>query len=343
MDIPVQIDVSSKTPLYKQLVEQIRRNIRQGDLAPGQMLPSMNTLSAKTGISKETVKKAYGILNRRGFLVAKQGKGFFVASGDANTRPSILVLFDKLSIYKQLIFNSFSNELDGRAEITILTHNQNLDLMRYYLDTYLDQFDYYVVSPHFALDPESQALSRRLLARIPNRKLILVDRLPADYPGLYGAVYQDFETDVCVGLAQGLDKLREMDTLNVLTLPTSLYGPLMRPGIERFARENGIPVRFLDTPPREVHPRETYLVINSQLDWGLTELSRRIKSQGLTIGEDVHIISYNEIELNEVVLDGLSTISTDFSQMGRLAARMILDRDFRKIHCDFRLLRRRTF
>jgi DNA-binding transcriptional regulator YhcF (GntR family) len=343
MNTALQIEPSSKTPLYKQLVEQIRHAIRKGDLRPGEQLPSMNILSAQSGISKETVKKAYGILSARGLLIAKQGKGFYVASPEVNGRPSVLVIFDKLSIYKQILYNSFQETLGERAEITVLMHNQNLDLMRYYLDTYLDQFDYYLVSPHFALDPDSQAEANRLLARIPNRKLILVDRLPEGYAGQFGAVYQDFENDVCEGLRQGLDKLRTMDRLNVLILPTSLYGPLMQTGIRNFCDENRIPVCFMSTPPAVVRPRETYLVINSQLDWGLTELARSIHSQGLEIGQDVHIISYNDIELNEVVLNGLSTVSTDFSQMGRVAAQMILNRKFEKVHCDFRLLRRNTF
>ena len=42
-------------------------------------------------------------------------------------------------------------------------------------------------------------------------------------------------------------------------------------------------------------------------------------------------------------LGGLTTVSTDFDQMGRMAARMILDHSFRKIHCPFRMTRRNTF
>ena len=58
---------------------------------------------------------------------------------------------------------------------------------------------------------------------------------------------------------------------------------------------------------------------------------------------DVHIISYNESEMNELVLGGLTTVSTDFAQMGRLAAGMILSRRMDRIHCPFRLNKRFTF
>ena len=43
------------------------------------------------------------------------------------------------------------------------------------------------------------------------------------------------------------------------------------------------------------------------------------------------------------MLGGLTTISADFRQMGRLAGEMILDKKPAKIHCDFHLTRRSTF
>ena len=84
-------------------------------------------------------------------------------------------------------------------------------------------------------------------------------------------------------------------------------------------------------------------MLNSQLDWGLADLARKAKEQGLEIGKNVFIISYNDFVLNDVVLGGLTTISTDFALMGRLAAEMILKKDLSKLHCEFRMNRRSTF
>ena len=47
--------------------------------------------------------------------------------------------------------------------------------------------------------------------------------------------------------------------------------------------------------------------------------------------------------MNELVLGGLTTVSTDFVQMGRLAAEMILNRHMSKVHCPFRMNKRFTF
>ena len=99
----------------------------------------------------------------------------------------------------------------------------------------------------------------------------------------------------------------------------------------------------MTSAPDHINENETYLVINSQLDSGLAALARRIKEQNLEVGKDVFIISYNEFDLNEVVLNGLTTISTDFKQMGHTAAMMILNRKSWKVHCDFKMTRRGTF
>lgn len=339
----IRIDIGGKKPIYRQLLEQIENDIREGRLLPGSLLPSMNELADSLDISRETVKKSYGILRDRGFVVPQQGKGFYVADRDAGARPRILVLFDKFSIYKQILYNSIAEEFGPRAELTVLTHDQSLDLFAHYLDMYLGAFDYYIVIPHFPLDAASQGRAAKLVSRIPYPKLVLVDYLPEHLPGHYGAVYQDFEHDVCEGLRQGLDKLRQTAGLHVITLPTSLYGPVMRKGIARFCEDNGIPVRFSTAPPERIEKGETFLILNSQLDWGLAALARRIKAQGLAVGEDVFVIAYNDVDLNEVVLGGLTTVSTDFRLMGRTAARMILDRRFEKIHCPFRMNRRSTF
>lgn len=339
-----KIDSTSKEPIYKQLVTQVERSLHDGHLQAGKQIPSMNELAAQLNISKETVKKAYGILVDKSLIIPKHGKGFYAADLQSSGHPQILVIFDKFSVYKQILYNAFAESLSGKAEVTIVNHDQSLDLLEYYLDNNLDHFDYYVVTPHFPLDSASQARAVKQLSRIPNRKLIMLDRLQPGYPGNnYGAVYQDFENDIHDGLSQGMDPARKIRTLRVITLPSSLYGSCICKGVDRFTREHGIPVEYLNSAPADIHHGDTFLVLNSQLDAGLVSLAHVIQSSGLQIGKDVHIISYNESEMNELVLGGLTTVSTDFAQMGRLAAGMILNRHMEKIHCPFRMNKRFTF
>ena len=69
-------------------------------------------------------------------------------------------------------------------------------------------------------------------------------------------------------------------------------------------------------------------------------LLRTAREQGLVFGRDVGLISYNDCPENEFIGDGLACLSTDFAEMGRLAAEMIGRGRMERIHNRFRLIRR---
>lgn len=74
------INGSAMVPIYEQIVDQVKALIRSGDLAEGQLLPSVRALSKELKISALTVKKAYDSLESDGFTVTVHGKGSYVAA-----------------------------------------------------------------------------------------------------------------------------------------------------------------------------------------------------------------------------------------------------------------------
>ena len=70
----------SPIPLYYQLVEQIREQIRAGELAPGAQLPPERVLSERHGISRMTARQAITYLIREGTVISEHGRGTFVAN-----------------------------------------------------------------------------------------------------------------------------------------------------------------------------------------------------------------------------------------------------------------------
>lgn len=66
-------------PLYRQLAEQLQRQIAAGELAPGAQLESEAALMARYGVSRVTVRQATALLREHGKVVARRGKGTFVA------------------------------------------------------------------------------------------------------------------------------------------------------------------------------------------------------------------------------------------------------------------------
>lgn len=342
MSSKIKIDLYSQIPVYKQLAQSVRILVSRGKYKEGDFLPSMSELSLELGISKETVKKAYSVLREEEIIESAHGKGFFVIQKRGKRR--ILLLLDRISACKQVLIGSFVTNIGSDAEITIRLHNQDISLFEHFIWNSLDKFDYFLVTPHFTLQPDVQRRAIAALKRIPNRKLVLMDRRLEELPGNYGSVYQDFYNDVFDGLTQGIHLFRKFSKLNVISMSGSLYCSIIEMGIRRFCEENHIAFEIHKSiDPDNVQKREVFLIINNQLDSELIELVRIAKEKKYRIGKDIGIISYNESPINEIILDGLTVISTDFGQMGELAARMILDKNFRKIRCDFRLIRRSTF
>ena len=314
-----------------------------GDYKDGDFLPSMNELSNEINISKETVKKAYSILREMEIIESSQGRGFYISNKNAG-KIKALLLFDKISTYKQVLYNSFAETIGDRARITIHLHNQDIDLFDFFVKENLDKFDYYIITPHFPLTTEIQKRAVKILKKIPNRKLILLDRYIKDLSGNFGSVYQDIEKDIFDGLTQAADLLKKYKRLNVISMPGSLYAPIIRNGIEKFRNENQFDIKFLKYANVDlIQNQDSFLILNGQLDIELIELIKTAKAKGFEIGNDIGIISYNESPINEIILNGLTVFSTDFRQMGELAAKMILEKSLKKIRCDFNLIKRNTF
>lgn len=78
------VDPASSTPIYAQLVEQVKHAVASGRLQPGELLPSLREVAERLRISPLTVKKAYGELETLGIAATEHGRGTFIRAG-ANT------------------------------------------------------------------------------------------------------------------------------------------------------------------------------------------------------------------------------------------------------------------
>jgi DNA-binding transcriptional regulator YhcF (GntR family) len=78
----LKIDLESDVPIYIQLKSQIIEGIANGELKPGEPLPSVRQLAADLGINMHTVNKAYNILRQEGFLLVHRKKGVVINQPD---------------------------------------------------------------------------------------------------------------------------------------------------------------------------------------------------------------------------------------------------------------------
>ena len=80
MVITLQLD--STTPLYQQIRAQVIAGIANGELIPGEQLPSVRALAAQLGINLHTVNKAYNLLKDGGYVVIQGRAGARIADPD---------------------------------------------------------------------------------------------------------------------------------------------------------------------------------------------------------------------------------------------------------------------
>lgn len=344
----IEIDSSSNTPIYMQLVNAIEELIENDIYKEADILPSINRLSSDCGVGRETVKKAYDILSRRNYIGATQGKGFYVKSKPSKKNMKVLLLFDKLSTYKLVLYRSFMMSLDSQVDVTILLYNQDVELFVRLIEENKDRYDYYVVTPHFPPGDAIQAEAVRALDKIPNRKLIMADNYLRGRVGNIGVVYQDFKEDVYKGLQDGIQLLKKYIKINVIykehtATHGSLYSSVIIEGISRFCKDNDFPLSIRSIQDvKKVNEGEVYIILGGQHDTELFEILRFTQSQGLQLGVDVGVISYNESPINEFIMGGLTILSTDFVSMGRSAAEMVETGTFQKIHNKFDLIVRKS-
>lgn len=72
------INPKNKTPIYEQLVQQLRHQIATGLLMPSEPIPSVRQLSIELGVNPNTIQKAYRQMEQEGLIYTVSGKGSFV-------------------------------------------------------------------------------------------------------------------------------------------------------------------------------------------------------------------------------------------------------------------------
>lgn len=73
------VDPDDPRPLYVQIIDEVRRLIANGTLAPGDPVPSVRTLSASLRLNHLTVHQAYRTMESSGVLEVQRGRGTFVS------------------------------------------------------------------------------------------------------------------------------------------------------------------------------------------------------------------------------------------------------------------------
>ncbi|WP_194775430.1 GntR family transcriptional regulator [Pararhodonellum marinum] len=322
LDKTDRINNDSKTPKYQQVVNLILDDIEKGVLKIGERIPSINETSFDFLLSRDTVEKAYNELKDRGIITSVRGKGFYVSSNNISNQIKVLLLFNKLSSYKKIIYYSIVDNLGEQAQVDLHVHHYNKCVFQRLLEQNLGKYHYYVVAPHFFDEESHQEDGYDLIKMIPEERLLIMDRAVKGHENEFPGIFQDFEKDIFGAMESGLDLLRKYDKLKLVYPRGFMYPPEIVDGFKKFCFFHNFDNLILDGIDEEpLYAKDVYVVL---AETDLVNIVKKSREQGLKLGEDVGLISYNDTPLKEILADGITTISTDFEHMGKTIADLIL-------------------
>ena len=315
----IVLDDFSATPKYQQLANSIIAAIKEGKIKADAVLPSLNDVSFDFEISRDTVERGYRVLKELGILGSVPGKGYYIKSTQINYQPKIFLLFNKLSPHKKIIYDSFAATLNNKALIDFYIYENDFSAFKRLLLSKKEGYTHYVIIPHFIEGGEN---AHEIINKIDKDKLILLDKLVPNVAGEFGAVFENFEKDIFNALNQAREPLSKYSTLKII-FPKYSYFPIeILKGFKRFCDEFAFASKVVDNISEEpILPGEVYVNL---MEDDLVRLIEKILATNLVVGKDVGVISYNETPLKKIILNGITTISSDFKMMGEEAAKMIL-------------------
>lgn len=292
------------------LTDALSKAISQGRYPLGSMLPSVNQLSKQFGVSRDTVFKAYQILKKRGIIQSTRAKAYHVAKA-MNT---VLLMLDVYSPFKEALYNSFVNNLPGNFKVDLVFHFYNEHLFETVINDSLGRYTWYVIMNY------SNESLHPALRQLDPAKVLLLDLGDFD-KGNYSYVCQDFGKSVYSCLAGNLELIKKYREF-VLCLPEESHHPeILVRYFRKFTRDNHIPSKVIrEFDEQEIRKDCAYLVIRQQ---ELVQLVNHCRQQGWTMGSELGLIAYNDMPVYGIIGNGITSLSTDFSRMGELAARSI--------------------
>lgn len=298
----------------QQLVHAVSSAISNGQLREGEILPSINKLSSESGFSRDTVFKAYSILQKRSLIESAPTRGYYVTGGAFR----IVMLLDDFSAFKENLYKSFRSNLPESYSVDLLFHHYNHEVFNQLIQNSLGRYSVYIVMniDHRGMEP--------VLEKIEPGKLLILDMgMPSSANISY--IVQDFNHAVERCLEDGKNLLCKYSELilvyNEIDTPHPSETTL---AVKRFCKKHGIRYTKVDKAgDTEVKKGQCWFTIR---DSDLVEVVKKSHEKGLVTGKDIGIVSFNDTPMKQIAEGGISVISTDFEQMGILAAGFVKNR-----------------
>ena len=339
MPYTISIDAGSARPKYRQIADCLLEGIRSRAIGVAEQLPSINAISATYDVSRDTVERAYKLLKREGIIESVRGKGYYARRDAQPAARRVLVVFNKLSDHKREIYDALTQTLGDAAEVTLRVYCGAYSTFASLIESSASDYDDFVIVTNF-LGAKAQRARDLLNATLAARSVVFVSNDMPGHAPQFGAVTQHYERDIVAGLKRAQHLLAKYTSLGLLFDPDCAARGIIQ-GFLRFSEESGFDaeVETTETAPGQLVRGRAYVTIT---DRQLVQLVKSAREAKLTLGRDIGIVAYNDSALKEVLVGGVTVVTTDHEAMGERAARMLLEGNLRRERVPFRLIERAT-
>jgi DNA-binding transcriptional regulator YhcF (GntR family) len=309
------LELDNNRSKVQQLADRITAAISSGEFTANDALPSINKVSAEYKLSRDTVYKAFQRLKNKGIIGSTPTRGYYVT----NTMNSVFVLLDVFSSYKEDLYRELTSYLPLNYRIDIYFHQYNEKLFRNLILDSLGRYDLYLIT-NFKND-----VYYDIIDRLDNSKVLLLD-LGKFKKDKFSYVCQGFDSTLYDCLTSGLDFFSKYDEIRFVYPQESEHPSSCIPFFEKFCEDNNLKNQLIRSKfdGNLVEKGKVYLLVR-HLD--VIEFIKTCREKNLKLGEDVGLVTFNDTPMLEIIENGISVISTDFRQMGKLAAEYVKTRE----------------
>lgn len=236
-----------------------------------------------------------------------------------------------------VIYNTFRDQVGLDVFTDIYYHNFNFRIFKKLIRESIGNYQSYVNIPL-----ENERLGE-VLKLLSVDKRYLLDIKPKLSKFYFSGIFQNFEGDILHSLSSLVELCKKYSKL-ILVFRNQITDPPVGivSGFNRICSVNRFDSQVITTSlsKRKLTKGEAYFVI---ADEDLVYLVENARTEGLHIGTELGIISYDETSLKKIAANCISVISSNFAEMGRYIAEMVITRskDFR--YNRFRIINRFFF
>lgn len=315
-----QMKQDSKIPKYQQLVNTLLLDIEKGNFQTGERLPSINEASEECYFSRDTVERAYLELYRLGVVTSIFRKGYYISAKSAKTKTKIFLLVGKITENNKAILNSFVNSAGKNVTVDIFTYNYKSENFREIINNHLGNYHHYVIMPHLIDETEENL---KCLKQITGGRLIFLDQTMPTLSSSISSILSNTGKEISELMQKNVKYFKKYKTLNLVLSEEEYFDSALITGLRNFCENNCFNFQVLDGFEDEaVEEGNVYITME---DVDLVEIIKSTQNQNLELGKQVGLISLHESSCKEILAGGISVISSRPTEMGKLAAELIIE------------------